>query len=77
MRISKKIVLDYLKSVYPAWKTFEQIVDEVPVMFNFDIYELEDRLKKLYNEGKIDKWWETIDVTPYSDSQRYRLHIKE
>lgn len=77
MRISKKIVLDYLESVYPKWKTFEQIVDEVPVMFNFDIYELEDRLRKLYNEGRIEKWWETIDVTPYSDSQMYRFnHIK-
>ena len=38
MRISKKAVLGYLESVYPQWKTFEQIVDEIPVMFNFDVF---------------------------------------
>jgi hypothetical protein len=77
MRISKKIVLDYLESVYPDWKNFEQITDEVPVMFNFDVLELQDRLDRLCVEGKIEKEYSSHKEC-LGEWQRYRInHIKE
>ena len=72
MRISKKIVLEYLESVYPNWKTFEQIADEVPVMFSFDIFELQERLDRLLEEGKIEKELPFFENC-LSDGPRYRI----
>lgn len=76
MRISKKAVLEYLKSVYPDWKNFEQIVDEIPVMTNFDVFELQDRLDRLCAEGKIEKEFPSIREC-LGEWQRYRFSKKE
>lgn len=77
MRISKKVVLEYLESVYPTWKTFQQIVDEVPVMFNFDMFELEERLRKLYEERKIEKQRDDINTTQYFRFIKNKKQAKE
>ena len=76
MRISKKVVLEYLESVYPTWKTFSQIADDVPVMFNFDVLELQDRLDKLCVEGKVEKEFPSYKEC-LGEWQRYRFIKKE
>ena len=76
MRLSQKVVLEYLKSVYPDWKNFEQITEDLPVMFNFDIFELQDRIDSLCFKGKIEK--EFTDCSVISGNwQRYRYNRKE
>lgn len=75
MRLSQKIVLGYLGSVHPTWKTFEQIAEELPVMFNFDIFELQDRLNTLCDKGKIEKEFPE-GCFRLGKQQRYRI-IKE
>lgn len=72
MRISKKVALDYLESVYPDWKNFEQIVNEVPVMFNFDVFELQNRIDRLCADGKIEKEFPSSEDC-LGEWQRYRL----
>ena len=74
MRISKKIVLEYLKSVYPDWKNFKQIADGVPVMFNFDVFELQSRIDRLCTDGKIEfsSYKECL-----GEEQRYRFIKKD
>ena len=72
MRISKKAVLEYLESVYPVWKNFDQIADEIPVTFGFDMFELQDRLNVLCEKGKIEKEFPTESYLT-GNRQRYRL----
>ena len=75
MRLSKKVVLEYLESVYPEWKNFEQIVEELPVMFNFDMFELQDRLDKLRDEGKVEADFPSRKDC-LGERQRYRTNRK-
>lgn len=72
MRLSKKIVLDYLESVYPDWKNFEQISDEVPTTINFDIFELQARLDRLCADGKIETEFPSFSKC-MGERQRYRF----
>lgn len=76
MRISKKAVQEYLESAYPDWKNFEQIVEEIPVMFNFDVFELQDQLDRLCAEGKIEKEFPSFREC-FGEWQRYRFIKKE
>lgn len=76
MRISKKVVLEYLESVYPDWKNFEQIMDGLPVMFNFDVFELQDRIDKLCTEGNVEKEFPSFSECR-GEWQRYRIKRKE
>lgn len=76
MRISKKIVLEYLESVYPEWKNFEQIADGVPTMINFSVFELQDRIDKLCAAGKIEKEFPSY-AECLGEWQRYRINRKE
>lgn len=73
MRVSKKIVLEYLESVYPDWKNFEQIADDLPVMFNFDFFELQARLDRLLIEGKIEKEFPALGPLCLGNRRRYRI----
>ena len=76
MRISKKTVLEYLESVYPAWKNFEQIMDGLPVMFNYDVFELQDRIDSLCATGKIEKEFPDYAISK-GEWQHYRFINKE
>lgn len=72
MRISKKVVLEYLEGVYPDWKNFEQIMDGLPVMFNFGVWELQRRIDKLCAEGKVEKEFPSF-AECQGEWQRYRI----
>ena len=51
-RLTQKAVLEYLKGVYPEWKTFPQILDEIPIL-NVDTFNLQSVLVKLAFKGLI------------------------
>ncbi len=73
MRVSKKIVLEYLESVYPDWKSFEQICNEIPIMFNFDVFELQSRIDGLFKKGKIEKDFFDEEFIGKLKIKRYRI----
>lgn len=77
MRLSQKLVLNYLESVYPDWKTFQQICDELPAMFNFDFFELDSVLTRLIERGKIEKEYENYFCLPNWQRFRFRKETQK
>ena len=53
-RLSQKVVLEYLKSVYPEWKNFEDICDELPLL-HIDYVNLYTILQKLVDKKQIEE----------------------
>lgn len=52
-RLSKKAVLAYLKDVYPEWKTFPEIFEEIPII-RVDTINLSCMLSDLVDRGMIE-----------------------
>lgn len=52
-RLSQKVVLEYLKSIYPEWRDFEHIFDELPIV-NVEAINLACILQKLVDKGLIE-----------------------
>ena len=69
-RLSQKAVLEYLESVYPEWETFQQIVDNIPLL-RVDCANLSAILTKLEGRGLIDS------EVPGRGLFYYRLRKKE
>lgn len=69
-RLSQKIVLEYLKSVYPEWKNFEDICDELPVV-NIDCINLSVILQKLTNKKHIEEIKGNESTHDYYHEWRY------
>lgn len=53
-RLSQKAVLEYLKSVSPKWKNFEDICDELPIL-HIDYIDLCVILQKLVDKKQIEE----------------------
>lgn len=53
-RLSQKVVLEYLKGVYPEWKNFEDICKELPIL-HIDYVDLYGILQKLVDKKQIEE----------------------
>lgn len=53
-RLSRKVILEYLESIYPQWATFEQICYNLPIL-RVDCINLSVMLYDLLDKGKVEK----------------------
>lgn len=70
-RLSQKVVIEYLKSVYPEWKSFEDICDGLPII-NFDYISLCVILQKLVDKNAIEEVFGNDKTKDYYHEWRYK-----